>query len=659
MVSSELARPSVATLETLHRPSVMQLARAGHFRAIAQWINTYLVPQGIFVCVSAASRPGYLLILVEFQYPPERERLVRFICHRLCKLKSDIISGVQIVACYAGSSYILWQQSIRLTPANRRRRSRPHPTVVRRAKPLQPKLDLVKTAQILQAQIHQLNLREHLNHPRSRLLAKSAAAAFLLGCGVEVVNSTLQPSPTLSAEGGNRPAVVETALEKVPVTQLEADESDPTVTLAFSGGEAIRAIPPLLEESQSGTLPPSRVSPADVTLAYVDSAVTAGDAATISTAIQSLQSDGVDVVNLANNSLLQSGSSELTQTLDTLEQVGIQSLGVGRNEREARRPEIVEVKGQRIAYFGYSDSDDFAAGAWNAGTNPGLSDQVASDIQAIRDQVDWVVVNYHWSQDLTEQTADWQVNLAHSAIDQGADLVVGHHPDVLQGAEIYKGRAIAYSLGNFIFSNSNNPATQQDYDTAMLRVSLRQSQMRLEFLPVQVRQDKPEIVSGEKAEAILQRIRKASEQFEQPMAFPLTLDAQQPLEAPSEAAHPPLETQPPTAQPHSLEPSFVESGTPMTSPAEQSPSDSDGFITYPDATEEIPGESGAIPKLDTEPLKQETDLETDGVQPLEATPDAEADLMPEPITEEIIFPDEVDPFEAPIDYEMDAVDEAY
>ncbi|MBD2461834.1 CapA family protein [Oscillatoria sp. FACHB-1407] len=688
MVNLELAKPSVASIEELYQPSVMQMARAGHFRAIAYWINAYLVPQGIYVCVAAASRPGYLLILVEFQHAPDRERLVRFICHRLCKLKSDLIAGAQIVACYAGGSHMLWQQSVRLLAPGKKRRSRPKAIAVRRVEPLLPtlpKLDLVKTAHTLHEQVRQLNLQDHLTNPRLRLLVKSAAAAFILGCAVEVANSTLRSPETVTAEGITRPAVVETALEQVPVTQFEAegDELNSTVTLAFSNEEALGAI---RETSPTESAARNRISQPDVTLAYLNTPPTtpAVGAADPSAAIQALQADGVDVVNLANNALLQRDDSELTQAIETLEQAGIHSLGAGRNQQEARRPEIMDVRGQRIAYLGYSDSDQHAAGTWKAGVNPGLSDQVSADIQAIRDQVDWVVVNYHWNQELTEQPADWQMNLARTAIDQGADLVVGHHPDVLQGAEIYKGRAIAYSLGNFIFPNSENPASQPNYDTAMLKVSLRQNQMRLEFLPVQVSQDKPQIASGEKAEEILQRIRKASAQFEQPMDFPVTLDAQPPSTQPSAqpmteaaqpATQPPVNTQPPiitqppsvkptspessfveppSGEPASLEPSTVEGTTPITAPSDEgTTAPANSFITYPDGSEQTPIDNQAIPKP-TDPLKQEATTPDNAVQPVDAIPEtAEIDVLPEPESEEILFPDELDPLAEPTDAEVE------
>ncbi|NET39894.1 MAG: CapA family protein, partial [Cyanothece sp. SIO1E1] len=112
----------MANLGNLYQPSIMEQAQAGNFRAIAYWLNSELVAQQIYAQVKAA-HPGCLRVLVEFHRPPNRDRLTRFICHRLWCLNSDVIEGVQIVARCINQARPLWQQSIRITtPASRQRR---------------------------------------------------------------------------------------------------------------------------------------------------------------------------------------------------------------------------------------------------------------------------------------------------------------------------------------------------------------------------------------------------------------------------------------------------------------------------------------------------------------------------------------------------------
>lgn len=110
----------------LSRPSLLELARAGNFRAIAYWINSLLAPHGINI-QTAATRSGCLKILVEFHWSCSRKRcialqrhLVRFICYRLWTLNSEAIQDVQIKARIAGEPGFVWAQSVRIvTPANR------------------------------------------------------------------------------------------------------------------------------------------------------------------------------------------------------------------------------------------------------------------------------------------------------------------------------------------------------------------------------------------------------------------------------------------------------------------------------------------------------------------------------------------------------------
>jgi poly-gamma-glutamate synthesis protein (capsule biosynthesis protein) len=530
-------------LDDTYQPSVIELAQAGNLRAIGYWINSFLVPQGIYVRVGR-SKSGCLHLMVEFERQPDRDRLVRFICHRLCRLRCSVFGTVRIVARFFGSTRILWSQSIRL----RTHRSAAAAARGRGGNPTSSSLAL-----------YQPRLRHpaELQRRRRQIAIGGSAAALLLGYGFQAASqrpsSGVDRPPSPAARAVPRSNVVNTADDSVVVTpHFVANPADPTVTLTFSSDSALDQTPQPLSWDLSHTRDDRA---ADVALSNLENslgAATAADqreatgGAAGQTSLEALTASSVDVVTLASDRLLEEGTGELAQTLNTLEQAGIRSVGAGRNQREARRPEILDVKGQRIAYLGYSDSVTNAAKGWRAGTNPALNDQIAADIQAIRNQVDWVIVNYHWSQDLAEYPGDWQMNLARFAIDQGADLVVGHHPNVLQGAEIYKGRAIAYSLGNFLFANPQSPQPQTEYDTAVLKVSLRDQQMRLEFLPIQVRQAKPEVATGETAKQVMQYIQQASGLFEQPMRSPTVLDVRSTLDT---APVPVVPISPPAAAP--------------------------------------------------------------------------------------------------------------
>ncbi|MGB3401409.1 MAG: CapA family protein [Microcoleaceae cyanobacterium] len=507
--------------ENIVQPSLLEPARRGDFRAIAHIIDSYLRPQGILARVGADQK-GCLQILVEFQTEPVAERIVKSICHLLWKINSPTVKGVRVMARFMGERDILWKQSVRIiTPANQ------------------------VQAQSRAGSLEQLKFKT----ARSLMMMGSAIATFILGCWISYYDvTTLQTARLTPTEAyaiteppQRRPDTIQAALETVPVVQHQAvaQSNDPTVTLMFGGDVTLSDhFETVVGDDYEWAFEKlNEYREADIAMVNLENPLTR---ATLSRpnkqfnfkaapeAVQVLTHGGVDIVNLANNHTMDYEEPGLVETLETLEQAGIHAVGAGRNLTEARRPEIIEVKGQRIAYLGYYDANFHAAGEDIAGTNPLQHEhqqRVAEDIQAIRDQVDWVIVNYHWGIELSEYPADWQMELAHATIDQGADLVVGHHPHVLQGAEIYKGKPIIYSLGNFIFGGNS----RTDYETAVLKVALKASrQMRVEFLPVEVRQYQPRVVRGRQGDYILSNIKRLSRIFDQPMYSPMILNPSTP-----------------------------------------------------------------------------------------------------------------------------------
>jgi poly-gamma-glutamate capsule biosynthesis protein CapA/YwtB (metallophosphatase superfamily) len=503
--------------ENILQPSLLELARRGDFRAIAYIIDSYLRPQGIFARVGADQK-GCLQVLVEFQQEPVAERLVKSICHLLWKINSPTVQGVRVMARLMGEPEILWKQSVRIiTPANCIQSQ----TAVR-------SLDPIKFQTF-----------------RALLMMGSTMASFILGCWISYYDvialhkarlTPIQAPVAMTAPPSKRPDTVQAALETVPVVRHEAvaQPHDPTVTLMFGGDVTLSDhFETVVGDDYEWAFEKlNEYREADVAMVNLENPLTRSTLSRPNKqfnfkadpeAVQVLTQGGIDIVNLANNHTMDYEEPGLVETLETLEKAGIHSVGAGRDLTEARRPEILEVKGQRIAYLGYYDANFHAAGEDIAGTNPLQEEhqqRVAEDIRAIRDQVDWVIVNYHWGIELEDYPAAWQIELAHATIDNGADLVVGHHPHVLQGAEIYKGRPIVYSLGNFIFGGNS----RTDYETAVLKVSLKADrQMKVEFLPVEVRRYQARIVRGRQGDQILSSIERLSRIFDQPMYSPIVL----------------------------------------------------------------------------------------------------------------------------------------
>lgn len=163
---------------------------------------------------------------------------------------------------------------------------------------------------------------------------------------------------------------------------------------------------------------------------------------------------GYTLLTLANNHTMDFGPEALESTIQALDQQGLGHAGAGRDLAEARRPAFVEVKGRKVAVLAYSLTypQEFWASKDRPGCAPADGYMMKEDIQAVRTQgADLVIVCCHWGQEKHTRLRSYQPNLAHLAIDAGADAVVGHHPHIWQGLEIYNGKPIAYAIGNFAF----------------------------------------------------------------------------------------------------------------------------------------------------------------------------------------------------------------
>lgn len=171
--------------------------------------------------------------------------------------------------------------------------------------------------------------------------------------------------------------------------------------------------------------------------------------------VNTLKGGPITLVSLANNHMMDYGAEALAETRALLEKEKIGFAGAGNNQQEACRPRIIEVKNKKIGFFSYSLTfpDTFWATDSTAGTCFPSHKFIYRQIHDLRAKVDYLFVSCHWGQELMEKPKKYQVELAHKLIDAGVDLVIGHHPHVIQGLEIYKGRLIAYSLGNFVFGS--------------------------------------------------------------------------------------------------------------------------------------------------------------------------------------------------------------
>jgi poly-gamma-glutamate capsule biosynthesis protein CapA/YwtB (metallophosphatase superfamily) len=248
---------------------------------------------------------------------------------------------------------------------------------------------------------------------------------------------------------------------------------------------------------------------------------------------------GFDVVSLANNHIMNYGAEGLAQTLQVLDAAGIQHCGAGPNKAQAHRPAIVAAAGRRIAFLAYTSV--FAPG-FEAGENrPGMAvvrvgtryrvskrleempgspmeidtipdeqdfERLLRDVREARQAADMVVLSWHWGVSMGYRyLVPYQVDLGRAAVDAGADLVIGHHPHALQGIELHRGKAIAYSTGHCGFDMEHESFAE---DGVLLEVPLDRTSGDVLVRPIAEAVRKPTILDREAGRDCLNRLADLS-----------------------------------------------------------------------------------------------------------------------------------------------------
>jgi poly-gamma-glutamate capsule biosynthesis protein CapA/YwtB (metallophosphatase superfamily) len=171
--------------------------------------------------------------------------------------------------------------------------------------------------------------------------------------------------------------------------------------------------------------------------------------------IRAIKKAGFDMLSLANNHIMDYGEEGLSSTADCCLKSNITCSGAGSDIASARRAGIVKRKGVTYGLLSYSLTypEEFWAAPDIAGAAYGERNSVIEDIRNTRGKADIVIVSFHWGAELAECPKAYQIAMAHLAVDSGADVVIGHHPHVPQPIEIYKGKPVFYSLGNYAFGS--------------------------------------------------------------------------------------------------------------------------------------------------------------------------------------------------------------
>ena len=219
---------------------------------------------------------------------------------------------------------------------------------------------------------------------------------------------------------------------------------------------------------------------------------------------------GVDVAGLANNHVLDYGREALTDTMTTLEGAEIEFCGSGYDMDEAAKLVVKEIDGVKYGFVASSHVIPF--GHWDiANGSPGVftfydSTKLVKRIEEYKQQCDYLYVFVHWGIEHTDELKEYQIREGHAMIDAGADAVIGMHSHCLQPMEMYQGKPIFYSLGNFIFGTNINSA-------AVVRLTYEEpyAEPVVEVIPTFAVSGYTDAAAGENKQEIISYLNSISE----------------------------------------------------------------------------------------------------------------------------------------------------
>ena len=226
---------------------------------------------------------------------------------------------------------------------------------------------------------------------------------------------------------------------------------------------------------------------------------------------------GVRIVSLANNHMMDCGDAGLVRSLELCRAAGLTPIGAGRDLAEARTPARTLVRGERVVWLAYGTAADDAAGVDRAGIAPLEPSLVAEDLARWRAEADVLVVSAHWGSMYVDFPPPRVTEAAGALLTAGADIVIGHHPHVLQGAQRRGRGLVLYSLGDAVFNCRAGDfhaqvAVEKRLESGVFTILVASEAMGLELTPTKLDDDGfPRSLTSEQRQAPLARFAALSE----------------------------------------------------------------------------------------------------------------------------------------------------
>ncbi len=196
--------------------------------------------------------------------------------------------------------------------------------------------------------------------------------------------------------------------------------------------------------------------------------------------------------NLANNHFADQGEQGIRETRENLDKLHISYSGCQDKKLGDCSAKILHIAGKKVAFAGLS----MVYGVFE-------QKEAENIITSLASSTDLVVVNIHWGVEYQHQFNKTQQTVAHQLIDAGADIIIGHHPHVVEGMEVYKGRPVFYSLGNFIFDQYFSVDTQEELAVGVSIV--KNKEMIISFFPLYSHASQPRLMNRKEKEEFIKK----------------------------------------------------------------------------------------------------------------------------------------------------------
>jgi poly-gamma-glutamate synthesis protein (capsule biosynthesis protein) len=217
--------------------------------------------------------------------------------------------------------------------------------------------------------------------------------------------------------------------------------------------------------------------------------------------VEGLKYAGFNVLSLANNHIMDHGREAMLDTMKILSENNIKCLMEGAEEQV-----VFDIKGMRIAFIAFNLVKEETIGEIVT------AEKIIERVTSAKELGDILIVSLHWGDEYISRPSPKQIEMGRKIIDAGANLVIGHHPHVLQGIERYNSGMIAYSLGNFVFDMHQKKMRESVILNCNLSKALG---IEINIIPIFISDSyQPEIIIGDEARKVAQKIKQLTSEIE-------------------------------------------------------------------------------------------------------------------------------------------------